>query len=131
MWTCSRDGACCTMPIAVVMTAAEWALLAPIASERGLTIPIDVRPDDGHGEMVAMQAAPCPFYDAAAKACTVYDQRPTNCRRFLCFRDDFTKPLEDTPVPAVVYKNADFYLQYRQNQKRVMAEWGRPHGWRR
>jgi Fe-S-cluster containining protein len=108
------------------MTATEWALLAPIAAERGLSIPTDTL-----GEFVAMKAQPCPFYDAEAKGCTVYDSRPTNCRRFMCFRSDYTQPLEESPVPAVVYKNADFYLQYQQNQKRVMREWGIPHGWTR
>ncbi len=44
---------------------------------------------------VALQAAPCPLYDASAKACSVYPVRPYNCRRFVCLRPDVTaEPFE-------------------------------------
>ncbi len=33
---------------------------------------------------VAEYFPPCLFYDDAAKACTVYDERPTVCRDFQC-----------------------------------------------
>lgn len=121
-WQCQRSGECCQRPDAVVMTQQEWAIISetPQAKERTLTI-------DVSGNFVALRAGSCPFYD---NGCTIYSVRPTNCRRFCCFRMDVkTEHFEDgAAVPAVVFKSRDFRRQYQLNERKAM-KWGVRHGW--
>lgn len=126
VWTCQRDGSCCTKPQAIVLTVGEWQELKDETPQRPIVL-------DKHriaAGWLAMQAGPCSFYDLAAKACTVYDKRPTVCRAYECGRDDVTtQPFEDRPIPMRVYHDRDFRRQHVLTQRRALKDWGYAHGW--
>ncbi len=122
-WTCQRDGACCTQPEAVVMTTAEWRELANAPAFRPVVI------DQSRDGWVALKAHPCPYYDLAAKACSVYDKRPMNCRRFLCGRwNAKAQPFMSDPMP-LIRSNNDLRWTYAKNQ-RAHEPWALAHGWK-
>jgi Fe-S-cluster containining protein len=122
-WTCQRDGACCTQPKAMVMTAQEWAALAPHAER--LNVRVDVQQ---HGTWTLLKAQPCPFYDASAKACQVYEDRPYNCRRFQCGRwEPSREPFNFHPL-TVIKNDNDLRWSYRANQAEHQP-WAVAHGW--
>lgn len=123
-WQCARDGACCTIPVAVVMTKPEWARLDAIAAERGIEVTVDIN-EDG---WVALKARPCPFYDAAGKGCTVYESRPFNCRRFQCGRWDTTKQTFTVDPMPIIKADNDLRWSYGKNQAKH-ADWARANGW--
>lgn len=114
MWTCQRDGACCTLPSEVVMTHQERA-----AVEAAATVPLTFLPHDNPA-FVRLQTGPCPLY--TGKGCAVYAVRPYNCRRFACLRTDFNDDYDRGP-------------QTRQERRdlvviqRHASRWARSHGW--
>lgn len=131
-WTCQRDGACCRLTAAVVMTPAERDLLLarrPDLADRFIAAA------DG---FVALQARPCPLLetDAAGRAvCTVYDVRPYSCRRFGCYRPDPARePYEEGPdgecVNLVdrVMQSRDVRRAYALQQRKAQR-WALRHGW--
>lgn len=122
-WTCQRDGACCRNNV-VVLTVSEWRRLEGMTPLRVIQLD-QTRADDG---LIAMNARPCPFLNLRTNACTVYDVRPYNCRRFQCGRWDTTKePYTEHPLPLISRDN-DLYWSYKQNQ-RLHQPWAREHGW--
>lgn len=112
------------------MSLIEARLIAsdPRAHGRNLTWDKDpTRP------LVALKAAPCPFLSGTA--CTIYDIRPYNCRRFGCFRPSpKTEPLdwsgamgcrnlEDRFAVSRIVRRAAALIQ------RKAMVWARAHGW--
>lgn len=118
-WACCRSGDCCTQPRAVTLTLAEAEALHARRPEVGMWL--SLRPDG----LLDLKAQPCPFYD---RGCTVYDVRPLNCRRYLCFRDP-GEPFEDTDIPQKVLTRRDLRRQYQVNQRRAHRDWGHRMGW--
>lgn len=120
-WTCQRDGACCQIPGAVVMTTAEWDELRDQPARRPAQVDLS-RPG-----LVALKARPCPFYDPHAKACMVYEKRPYNCRVFMCGRWDVTKePFADNVTPKLRADN-DLRWTFLKSLPQH-SEWARAHG---
>lgn len=118
MWTCQREGSCCTQPGEVVMTHAERSEI-----ERAVPsgVVLSFAPHDDP-RFVRLAAGPCPLYDAQGHTCTVYEVRPYNCRRFACMRTDYTQPYTVGP-------------QTRQDRRQLVViqrhaqRWARSHGW--
>lgn len=139
--SCQRSGDCCRQG-PVTMTGDERGLL------------LERRPDLASRfvaespDFVALQpvegSRQCPLlaFDAHGLAtCTVYDIRPTNCRRFWCGRPDpAQEPFEtDDRWCAVmgcknltdrVLQSRPFRREMAQRQRKVMRDWGLKHGWR-
>ena len=75
-------------------------------------------------------ARPCPFYEASV-GCRVYDERPYNCRRFMCGRDDLTERFDAGAVegiPMRVLRSAELRSDYAANQADARG-WAEAHGW--
>lgn len=131
-WTCQRDGACCRLTAAVVMTPAERDLL--LARRPDLAERFGAAADG----FVALQARPCPLLetDAAGRAvCTVYDVRPYSCRRFGCYRPDpAQEPYEEGPdgecrnVVDRVMQSRDVRRAYALQQRKAQR-WALRYGW--
>ncbi len=110
---------------AIVMTTAEWDVLKDRPSVRPVVADTS-RADTG---WIALKAAPCPYFDTAAKECTVYESRPFNCRRFQCGRWDVTtQPFTISPM-AIIRADNDLRWSYDRNQ-RAHTEWALAHGWK-
>lgn len=120
-WTCQRDGACCTQPKAVVMTHAERDELKRAAPNVALVF--DPHED---GRFVSLQAGPCPLY--LDHACSVYEVRPFNCRRFGCFRHDVSEPFIQSVVPARLLTDRPARRQAFLMQRKAQP-WALAHGW--
>jgi hypothetical protein len=130
-WQCQREGDCCVEPHDVVMTTMEAAqLLQRTAGTRTLHF----RKTADH--FVALQAHPCPLYDLDARACTVYDIRPYNCRRFACLRPTpSAEPWQQDPTTGECLNVLDRVRRSRiarrllaRIQRKAQA-WAREHGW--
>lgn len=118
MWTCQRDGACCTLPDEVVMTHAERDEIER-AVPSGVALSFHAHADP---RFVRLAAAPCPLYDAETRRCTVYEVRPYNCRRFACQRTDYTQPYTQGPQTRADRRQLVVIQRHAQR-------WGRSHGW--
>lgn len=119
-WHCSQRGDCCRTLGRITMSPEEAQLLRARAGERVLLFE---HREDGFVTLLGSPA--CPFYD---HGCTVYDVRPYNCRRFMCFRE------RDEPFNPVAIENAiilirDLRRQYDRNQ-RAAQPWADAHGWK-
>ena len=74
VFTCRRCGACCTVFTGVKIAKDEIERLPVPQNER-----LDVfELQDGTYYM----KEPCRFYDASAKGCSIYNERPLTCRNF-------------------------------------------------
>lgn len=101
------------------MTHAERAEIERAApSSRVLSF----RPHED-SRFVRLVAGPCPLFDAVARACTVYDARPFNCRRFACQRTDYATQAYDRG-PQTRQDRRQLIVIQRHAQR-----WGRSHGW--
>lgn len=131
-WTCQRDGACCRLTAAVVMTPAERVLLLarrPDLADRFVP---------AAAGFVVLLARPCPLLavDEAGRAvCTVYEVRPYNCRRFMCGRPDpSSEPYEEGPDGECL-NLVDRVAQSRVTRRayallqRKAQRWAMRHGW--
>lgn len=131
-WHCQREGSCCRLTRAVVMTPAERDLLLarrPDLADRF------VAAADG---FVALLARPCPLLAVDAEgraACTVYEVRPYSCRRFGCYRPDPTiEPYEEGP-DGECRNLVDRVMQSREVrrayalQQRKSQRWALRQGW--
>lgn len=84
---------------------------------------------------VAIQARPCPLYDATEKTCTVYDIRPYNCRRFACMRPEpSVEPWRENEHGSCL--NLLERIAQSRIVRRLMKQiqgkaqpWARAHGW--
>jgi Fe-S-cluster containining protein len=131
-WTCQRDGACCRLTAAVVMTPAERDLL--LARRPDIADRFTVASDG----FVQLQARPCPLLatdDRGRAACTVHEVRPYSCRRFCCYRPDpASEPYEEGPdgecrnLVDRVSQSRDVRRAYALNQRRAQR-WADRHGW--
>ena len=119
-WACACRADCCRQPPFVVMTHQERA-----AIEQVTTRPLSWLPDVDP-RFVRLSAGPCPLLDEQDH-CTVYDVRPFNCRRYMCFREAGEPWTEDSLAMHLRADNSA-RLQYRSNQHRAQ-EWARAHGW--
>jgi Fe-S-cluster containining protein len=97
-------------------------------------VALDFRKTQEH--FVALHAHPCPLYDAETKACTVYDIRPYNCRRFACLRPHPDRePWLSDPLSGACVNRDDRLRRSRIARRllRVIQEkaqpWARAHGW--
>ena len=124
-WTCQREGSCCTKPVAVVMTTAEQEALMSHPAAAGKTIQFEAHPE---GVWVAMKAGPCPFYDKPNGACSVYESRPYNCRRFQCGRWDTSQEAFPVDPMRIIRSDNDLRWSYAKNQAAHHA-WAVEHGW--
>lgn len=121
-WHCRRCGECCTRVSLVTMTVEE----AEVLVEQDRMIHLEPGPEPG---FVRMRARPCPFYRPSV-GCLVYQERPYNCRRYLCGRTSSAEPFEDMPIPWTVLESRDLRRQYAREQRRAQR-WADGHGWRR
>jgi len=131
-WHCQREGSCCRLTPAVVMTPAERDLL--LARRPDLT----TRFRSAQPGFVQLQARPCPLLaqDAAGRAvCTVYEVRPYACRRFGCYRPDAaSEPYEQGPdgecrnLVDRVFQSRDVRRAYALQQRKAQR-WALRHGW--
>ena len=134
-WQCHQSGECCEAISDVVMTHAERDEIER-AAPSGVVLSFTPHEDS---RFVRLAASPCPLLqrseDGKAR-CAVYAVRPTNCRRWGCFR----------PSPEEVMSWDHGYLgaanvrerfgqdrgvraQLRRMERTAMAEWGHAHGW--
>lgn len=118
-WACSRRGDCCREPAEVVMSEAEAALIHDRRADLRWRVV-------GPG-FVALEAHPCPLLDESGQ-CTVYEIRPYNCRRFLCFREE-GEAFQPDAFPVRVLTNRADRRVYETNQRHAMR-WARLHGWK-
>lgn len=134
MWTCLRSGDCCEQPRYVVVTQRERRVLEAAAQKLeivGLQWRAGERPSHTH-----LVARPCPFFtrdEAGQGVCRVYDERPYNCRRFMCGRTTTEESYDRGAVdgiPLRVLTSADLRQQYADNQCAAQA-WADAHGWTR
>jgi Fe-S-cluster containining protein len=116
------------------MTTHEAALILERRSKDVGAVPLHFRKTQEH--FVALQAHPCPLYDAETKACTVYDIRPYNCRRFACLRPHPDRePWLSDPLSGACVNRDDRLRRSRIARRllRVIQEkaqpWARAHGW--
>ena len=109
------------------MRTEEWRELADRVPQRAVTLD---RSREAKG-WIALKAAPCPFYDYGERACTVYDVRPYNCRRFMCGRWDVTKePFIDSRTAMLTKIAADNDLRWSFRRMMTAAiAWAVAHGW--
>ena len=131
-WTCQREGSCCRLPVAVVMTPAERDLLLARRPD------IAAQFTAAEGGFVQLLARPCPLLetDTAGRAvCTVYEVRPYSCRRFGCYRPDpASEPYEEGPdgecrnLVDRVRQSRDVRRAYAL-QQRKSQRWALRHGW--
>lgn len=108
------------------MTHAERAALEP-AVPPGVVLAWQPHEDS---RFVRLQAHPCPLLRMEGKTaiCTVHAVRPFNCRRFGCFRDDCSAPLDLEAVPVMLMTNRSLRRQYARMQNRAQV-WALDHGW--
>lgn len=107
-WTCTRCGDCCRTTPYVVVSDDERAVL----EQAGRDVRASWLPDEAPG-FWRLLAAPCPFYK---DGCTVYAQRPLNCRRYASLKG-YTGSERDGQRVRVIM------------QRRAHASWGHKHGW--
>lgn len=74
----------------------------------------------------------CPLLskdDTGRAVCTVHAVRPYNCRRWGCYRSDYTQPADMAgPVPVTVLRTRDLRRQYARMQRKAQR-WAVTHGW--
>lgn len=127
-WRCQRSGDCCTKPAEVVMTREERVAMLLIAPQ---TIPSEWR--DVNETMVALKAAPCPFF--IFHECQVYEARPYSCRRFACLRPDPKIEPFEIGGPLGCKNLSDRIatsrtaLRFARKIQRKGQRWARRHGW--
>lgn len=134
-WKCHGSGDCCTQPPAVHMTKAEQASVMLAASTLAPDALLLWLPTNTPA-FVALQAQPCPLFDATTKQCRIYAFRPYNCRRFACMRPDpATEPLrlhhktgECLNWLIRVKQSRPARRLYQRIQNRAMG-WAQSHGW--
>ncbi len=106
------------------MTVSEKAELLAHPAAQGRTLVWDMNPN---GQWAALKAGPCPFLDGQS-SCSVYAVRPTNCRRFGCFRASVAEPFLDKNGGALF----DVSRAVRRGVHRLVVQsrrWAESHGW--
>lgn len=122
MWQCQQTGDCCRQVGEVVMTHAERYEIERVAPHNAV---LSWHPHDD-SRFVRLRAKPCPLL--VGHTCSVYAVRPYNCRRWGCFRDDYSQPPELVAIPAKA-------LETRSNRRQLVMmqrkgqKWARKHGW--
>lgn len=122
MWQCQKTGDCCREVDEVVMTPAERMEIER-AAPSGVVLSFAPHADD---RFVRLTAKPCPLL--VDNLCSVHAVRPFNCRRWGCFRDDYSQPPEMTMVPAAMLKTRSNRRQALVMQRHAQR-WARSHGW--
>lgn len=107
-WQCTGCGECCRTTPFVVVSDEERHIL----DERRAGLAW--APDDAPG-FWRLLAGPCPLYDET-QGCTVYNQRPYNCRRYVSLKG-FTGSERDGQRVRVLHQ-------------RRAQRWADRHGWR-
>jgi Fe-S-cluster containining protein len=110
---CRRCGTCCHAFEGIKVTKAEAeSLPLTLNARRGIAELFD-------GTYFLKE--PCPFYNAAAKACGIYDNRPATCRNFPLYNQ--------RGVDGHVHLGtAEMCPAGLESLTRVEAEWGRKTG---
>jgi len=132
-WTCRRSGDCCVQTRDLVMTHAERAEL-----ERVTSLPLQWKPHAVARFVRLVSPTGCPFVTFTPQgeaACSVYEVRPYNCRRFGCYRPDpLTEPYEAggplgcRNLSDRVETSLTVYTSYAALQRHAQP-WARAHGW--
>lgn len=128
-WACFRSGDCCERVERVAMTFSERRLLEAHGKRLGLTL--QWRAGD-RPTFTALVARPCPFLTRDADglaACAVYDERPYNCRRWMCGRSSADEICEQRPIPLRVLRSHELRADYTALQAAAQP-WADAHGWR-
>ena len=112
------------------MTHAERDVLARAASSLG-GVPLTFAPCVESG-FVRLQTpnGVCPLFTRmeGQGTCTVHEVRPYNCRRWGCYRTDYTQPPDMRPIPVHALSNRDLRRQYARAQAKAQV-WADAHGW--
>jgi Fe-S-cluster containining protein len=112
------------------MSLDEGILIASDPRAKGKNLQWDKDPT---GPFVALKAGPCPFL--SGNACTIYDIRPYNCRRFACFRPSPRQEPFDSSGALGCRNFEDRFLVSRAVRRAAAAiqqkamTWARAHGW--
>lgn len=122
-WACARTGDCCRVIREVVMTHAERVEVER-AAPSGVSLTFAAHPDARFTRLQTPQG--CPLLDG--NDCAIYASRPTNCRRWGCFRDDLSEPVSNVPVPLRVLASRENRRQFALMERKAM-QWGMKHGW--
>ena len=76
---CVRCGKCCTSSGHITLSEEELADIKSYIKQSGKSKRLRFMKDQ---DIITLSGVPCPFYDKAAKSCTVYPVRPQVCRDF-------------------------------------------------
>jgi Fe-S-cluster containining protein len=125
-WQCHKSGDCCRSIRAIRMTHQEAAKIL----ERTAGKELQWRAASPYG-FVELVAQPCPLL--AGNSCSVYEVRPFNCRRFMCFRDegeafDSSGPLGCKNLSDRVEQDRPTRRAYLLNERKAQ-KWALRHGW--
>lgn len=121
-WKCQRDGACCKSVPEIRMTSEERTLFL-----RSLLDGVKTQWRETDDGMWALKAKPCPAY--LFNECTVYENRPYECRRYGCLRPDVkTEPWTETGHMERFQTSRVARRMLTLMQNRAMR-WAEKHGW--
>lgn len=132
-WRCHKSGDCCTKPATIVVTVEEKLILL-VNGPPHITPRVQFRDDPDNPGFVYMKTGPCPFF--VFNTCTVYANRPYNCRRFACMRPDpKSEPFEldgDGVCKNLMERVASSRAVRRlaQTIQRRAQKWADKHGWK-
>lgn len=134
-WRCHKSGDCCRHVGAVSMTHAERdALDYVLDPDIALMLTWRDGPRPGFVQLVGDPA--CPLL-AADGSCSVYAARPTNCRRWGCFRpttdEPFALAVRADPetgdvLPVRLWTSRPVARQMARMQAAAQP-WALAHGW--
>jgi Fe-S-cluster containining protein len=93
-FTCTQCGNCCTGAPGYVWVTDEE--IAALAARLGLPlVPFEaqyVRDVNGRKSLVELPNGDCIFFDNVARLCTVYEDRPVQCRTWPFWRSNIRSP---------------------------------------
>jgi len=111
------------------MTHAERRVVTAAAERLGLRLHWRAGDRPAFTNLVAR---PCPFFSEDEKACRIHDERPYNCRRFMCGRHDlseaYLKGGAVSGVPVRVLNSTELMNDYARLQNESQT-WATAHGW--
>lgn len=119
-----QTGDCCRAIREVVVTHAERALMER-AAPSGLALTFAAHRDPRFARLLAPHG--CPLLSGSM--CSIYQDRPVNCRRYGCGRKDVTyeRVNPSQAIPARFYTDRPFRRQM-QLMERKAVQWGVKHG---
>ena len=126
MWTCCQTGACCLVGEVTMTPAERRAIEQAVPPSTVAALVWSSHPDTRFTRLLT--TGRCPLLSEANR-CTVYAVRPYNCRRYGCFRTDYTEPPDlVSAVPLHVRTSARLTAEYAAMQRKAQR-WARAHDW--